>query len=110
MATHPHDVSDLFLAPVSLAVDARLTELGAMSDRDLAVAVGSASDLPDWSREVRDTALLRAVEHLIELHGWSLAWDPRGIRLTHGEHTLVLGVPPSFVAYRATPGPGDVGA
>ena len=100
MTTLPHDVSDLFLSPVALAVDARIEELGAMTASDLAFAVAARSDLSDWTPELRDTGLLRAVEHLIELHGWNLAWDPRGLRLSHGQHSFVLGVPANFRAYR----------
>jgi len=33
---------------------------------------------------------------LIELHGWQMSWDDRGIRLAHGKRSLVLGVPANF--------------
>ena len=81
-----------------------------MTADDLMFAVAARSDTPDWTRELRDVALLRAVEHLIELHGWNLAWDPRGLRLRHGEHTFVLGVPANFLAYRALSEHREVGA
>ena len=99
MTTLPHDVKDLYLAPVVLAVDARITELGRLQARELAVAVALESDCPDWTRELREEAVLRAVSRQTELHGYSLAWDERGIRITHGDHTLVLGVPAGLSAY-----------
>lgn len=100
LTTLPHDAVDLFLAPVALAVDARIAELGSLPADELALAVGVASDLADWTPELRDEALLRAISHLIDTHGWTLSWDGRGLRLAHGPHQIVLGVPASFVDYR----------
>ena len=97
MTERPHDVGDLYLAPVALKVEARIAEMSAYED--LAERVELESDQPSWSVEMRKDALLRAVAHLVELHGWSLSWDDRGIRLSHGTHSLVLGVPSIFTAY-----------
>lgn len=99
MAERPHDVADLYLAPVALAVNARVTELSTLTDEELALQVGSASDEGDWSAALRADALLRTVGYLIDLHGWSLSWDDRGIRLSHDLHSLVLGSPPNFARY-----------
>jgi hypothetical protein len=99
MATRPHDATDLFLAPVTLAVDARIEELGRLDKDGLAYEVALESDSPDYTRRIREEALIRTVTHVIECHGWELSWDPRGLRLTHDAHTLVLGVPPVFLEY-----------
>jgi hypothetical protein len=99
MATRPHDMTDLYLAPVVLAVDARIEELGHLDKDGLAYEVALESDSPDFTRPLREEALIRAVAHLIECHGWELRWDPRGLRLTHDAHTLVLGVPAVFLEY-----------
>ncbi len=99
--TLPHDIADLHLAPVALAVDARIAELAGLTLPALAARVGMASDLPDRSRAVRQRALLTTVGHLLDMHGWTLTWDGRGIRLTHGGHSLVLGVPRIFEEYVA---------
>jgi hypothetical protein len=48
---------------------------------------------------MREEALIRTVTHLIDGHDWKFSWDPRGLRLTHDAHTLVLGVPAVFLAY-----------
>ena len=77
MAIRPHDVTDLYLAPVVLAVDARIEQLGQL-DKD---------------------GLLRTVTHLVDCHGWESSWDPRGLRLTHDAHTFVLGIPAVFHEY-----------
>lgn len=99
MTELPHDFADLYLAPVALAVDGRISALGTLDDEKLAVRVGLASDEPDWTVELRKDALLRTVGQLIELHGWEMAWDERGIRLSHGKHAVVLGVPGNFARY-----------
>lgn len=36
MATRPHDITDLYLAPVVLAVDAKIAELGRLDQQGLA--------------------------------------------------------------------------
>jgi hypothetical protein len=99
MAGVPHDLPDLYLAPVALAVDARIEELGHLDFDGLAMEVGLESDMADWTRSMREDGLIRTVQHFIDCHGWTFSWDTRGLRLTHGGHTLVLGIPPVFVAY-----------
>jgi hypothetical protein len=99
MADRPHDVTDLYLAPVVLAVDARVEELGHLSKDELDYEVALESDSPDFTRKMREEALIRTVTHLIDLHGWELGWDPRGLRLSHDAHAVVLGIPAVFVEY-----------
>ena len=48
---------------------------------------------------MREEALVRTVTYLIDLHHWEFSWDPRGLRLTHGTHTFVLGIPAVFLEY-----------
>jgi hypothetical protein len=99
MPARPHDLTDLYLAPVALAVDARITELGRLDQEQLAYEVALESDSPGFTREMREEALIRTVTHLIDTHDWEVSWDPRGLRLTHDTHTFVLGIPPVFVEY-----------
>jgi hypothetical protein len=99
MTTRPHDIPDLYLAPVALAVDARLEELGRLDKDGLAYEVAVESDLPDVTRRVREEGLIRTVTHLIDRHDWEFSWDPRGLRLTHDTHTFVLGIPVVFLEY-----------
>ena len=99
MATIPHDMTDLYLAPVVLAVDARIEELGQLDQAGLAYEVALESDSPDFTRRMREEALIRAITHLIDCHGWEFRWDPRGLRLTHDAHTFVLGIPALFREY-----------
>ena len=99
MATRPHDLADLYLAPVALTVDTRIEELGRLDRDRLAYEVALRSDLPDLNRGMREEALIRAVTHLIESHDWEFSWDPRGLRLTHDAHTFVLGIPAVFLEF-----------
>ena len=99
MSDRPHDVTDLYLAPVLLAVDARLEELGQLDKRRLAYEVALESDLPDITRQMREEALMRAITHLTDTHHWTFSWDPRGLRMTHDAHTFVLGMPAECLDY-----------
>jgi len=99
MPARPHDITDLYLAPVALAVDARIEELGHLDQEQLAYEVALESDSPDFTREMRQEGLIRTVTHLIDTHDWKFSWDPRGLRLTHDAHTFVLGIPAVFVEY-----------
>ena len=99
MTTRPHDMPDLYLAPVALAVDARIEELGRLDKDGLAYEVALESDEPDFTRSMREEALIRTVTHLIDRHEWEFRWDPRGLRLTHDAHTFVLGIPAVFLEY-----------
>lgn len=96
MTTLPHDVSDLYLAPVVLALEARIEELGALTLEELGDTVALEADIADFTRELRQAGLVRTVQHLVDCHGWDLSWHPRGIRVAHSNHQLVLGVPESF--------------
>ena len=99
MVTRPHDMPDLYLAPVVLGVDARIEELGHLDKDGLAYEVALESGEPDFTRDMREEALIRTVTHLIDTHGWEFCWDPRGLRLTHDAHTFVLGIPAVFLEY-----------
>jgi hypothetical protein len=99
MATRPHDVTDLYLAPVVLAVDARIEELSQLDKDQLAHKVAFQSDSQDYTPGMREKALIRTVTYLVDGHGWEFGWDPRGLRLTHDAHTFVLGIPAVFLEY-----------
>ena len=99
MATRPHDITDLYLAPVALAADAYIEELGQLDKDRLAYEVAIRSDSPDFTRSLREEALIRTITHLIDCHDWKFTWDPRGLRLSHDAHTFVLGIPAVFLEY-----------
>lgn len=93
----PHDLTDLYLAPVALSLDAVLEEWGALDQDDLAFKVSPYAGIrPEWTRDDRAEALLAAVAYSVDCHEWSLSWHPRGLMLTHKGHRFVLGVPANF--------------
>lgn len=106
MRNLPHDVSDLYLAPVVLSIEAKLDDLATLDSRTLAQRVAVESNLPDWNRQDRERALLQSILHFIDSRGWTMTWDPRGLRLRHDEHTLVLGVPANLADYLSGAGAG----
>jgi len=84
---------------VALAVDARIEELGQLDKERLTYEVALESDSPDFTRLLREEALIRTVTHLIDTHAWQFSWDPPGFGPTHEAHTFVLGIPAVFVEY-----------
>lgn len=107
----PHDRTDLLLAPAALDIDDRLQELGELSPAQLAERVSLETNRQPWSRDEAQDCLLSIVTHVIDLHGWQVSFDTRGIRLFHGGHSIALGVPAVFGTYLdAIPAePGAVG-
>jgi hypothetical protein len=92
-------MTDLRLAPVALAVDAAIEELGQLPLEKLAWKVESYRDVTDITADDRMHWLLAQIESRVEMGHWELSFDDRGIRMTHKEHTLVLGAPATFRAY-----------
>lgn len=95
----PHDPTDLLLSPVALALDERLEELGRMSPRELRRRVTWETNMAPRTVEAAARAIVSTVTYLIDTHGWTVSWDVRGLRLHHGAHAVVLGVPASVVEY-----------
>lgn len=101
MTPKPHDVVDLRLAPVALQLDARLEALGRLSADALVSRVVMENNHPLSDRRDREQDLLFTVTRAIDLGGWVASWDERGLRLAHGKHTLVLGLPGSLSSFLA---------
>lgn len=99
MAVVPRDISDLYLAPLTLTLDARIEDLSRLALDELYKRVALVSDRPDWSRELREEALLRTLTQAIETHDWTLSWHARGVEVHHGDRRVVLGVPETFTDY-----------
>jgi hypothetical protein len=99
MSTLPHNVSDLRLAPVLLALEGRLDELAALTPGELADQVAIVGDTPRWTRELRETGLLSTISRPLDLHEWTLGWNPRGLQVSNGTHQVTLGIPKTFEGY-----------
>ncbi|MCW2817046.1 MAG: hypothetical protein JWN84_4501 [Nocardioides sp.] len=99
MDTKPHDVTDLYLAPIALELDRRLERLSGRTPHEIGVEVVVSTDREPRDAEERADLLLASLTHLLPMHGWDAGWTPRGVRLEHRGHALVLGVPPSVSLY-----------
>ena len=99
MTTRPHDVTDLYLAPIALHLDAELERMSAYSERELQLEVALATNREPTSAADRHATMLAALTHHQDPHGWDIQWCQRGLRLTHLGRSLVLGVPDSVRSY-----------
>ena len=99
MPLTPHDVTDLLLAPVALQVDERLERFAELDRDALHRRVVLESNNETWERTRRGADVVHSVTRLLDLHGWRASWDDRGVRLSHGSRSIVLGVPRNVTAY-----------
>jgi len=96
---HPRDSTDLHLAPVALQVDAKIQELSGKTREELAYHLASEIDRNPRTEEQRAKDIVDAVTHLVAMSGWTAAWDSRGVRLSNGRHSLVIGVGAEVAQY-----------
>ena len=99
MTERPHDLSDLYLAPVALDLDRRLDELSVMSVEEVRFRVTLANDVEPRSAAEREEALLHTLTSGLELHDWQVSRHPRGLELAHDDRSLVLGIPANLLSY-----------
>jgi hypothetical protein len=99
----PNDLTDLYLAPVLLEIEARIDRLSRLEPAALSLEVALTSDAPDWDRGWREHALAAAITHLIDLHGWEVTVEGRSLRLAHRQRAVVIALPQSLEAFLAGP-------
>ena len=99
MAIRPRDITDLYLSPVVLELDRRLAGLTARTRDQLDIDVALTTDRQPTDAASRAKLMIESLTHLMALHGWEVAWDPRGLKVSHAQHALVLGVPESVRQY-----------
>src|SRR6478735_6998802 len=99
MTTRPTDITDLYLAPVALRLDRQLATLAHLTEERIHVWVAVVTDREPSTVAERRELTLRALRREVDTHHWCLQHDPRGIRLSHGENSLVLGIPDSLRSY-----------
>jgi hypothetical protein len=99
VTSRPHDLTDLHLAPVAISIDARLNELAATPIDHLAGLVELRTTQHPTSLDERRDAMLKTITHKIDTRGWAASWHERGLALSHGQHSLVLGIPTNIKTY-----------
>ncbi len=99
MSARPHDLADLYLAPVALDVDHRLEELSGLSVDEVAYRVILGADREPRNAKEREEAWLETLTRGLDLHGWQVSRHPRGLLLSHDSYALVLGIPAILASY-----------
>ena len=99
MTARPHDITDLYLPPVALELDRRLDQLEGLTAAEIEYQVILETDHKPRDAAARPALVLDMLTRALETHGWELSWVPRGLRVSHAEHHLVLGVPHNVRAY-----------
>lgn len=101
MTVRPHDVADLYLAPVLLEIDERLGQFEGLSAEEVEYRLALATDRQPRDAEDRAALLLRSITRALETHAWETSWHPRGLQISHDAHAVVLGIPDSLRTYLA---------
>jgi hypothetical protein len=99
VTARPHDLADLYLAPVTLGMDHRLQEMSGLSVEDIRYRVILGTDREPRTAAQREEALLETLTSGFDLHGWKVSRHPRGLEISHDTYSLVLGVPANLVSY-----------
>lgn len=99
MYEKPRDVADLYLVPLMLELDSRLESFGLLEMDALSFEISLETNREPQNSEQRRAVVLDALTRNTDLHGWRVSWDPRGLRLAHGNHTVVLGLPANVRSY-----------
>jgi hypothetical protein len=102
MSDKPRDVADLHLAPLALELDSRLERLGQLDPPAIGFEISLVTNREPQTFEQRSRLALEALTRNADLHGWQVDWDARGVRLTHGNHSIVLGLPANLRTYLHT--------
>jgi len=99
MINPPHSRTDLLLAPLVLDIDERLETMASLSAKDLEARVALDANVDTTNPHQRLVGLLIAVTQQIDMRGWQASLHPRGVKLEHSDHSIVLGVPATFAAF-----------
>ena len=99
MTARPHDITDLYMPPVALELDRRLEQLEGLTAAEIEYQVVLGTDLQPRNAAARPALVLDLLTRSLETHGWEVSWVPRGLRVSHADHHLVLGVPHNVRAY-----------
>lgn len=102
MSIRPHDITDMFLSPVALHFDRRLAALTGRTHQQIDLEVALATNREPRSADERARFLLESLTQMVPAHGWDVSWDRRGLRLSHADHEVTLGIPDSVREYLAS--------
>ena len=95
----PRDTTDLALGPVALRLDEELRLLDGLTPEELIQRLLLETGWTPRTAEQRRTAVLARLTRFVDLHGWRVDLDDRGVRLEHGNHSVTLGLPDVLRSY-----------
>lgn len=99
MATMSHDVTDLFIAPVVLHIEAELESFEDLDGDQIRKRLAIETNREPRSTQARRDTMMQALTRFVDLHGWNASWTPRGLSLRHDHHAVTLGLPPAVIDY-----------
>lgn len=99
LSVRPHDLADLYLAPTLLALDERLEQFAPLNPGALAFEIILATNQEPRDVPERAVVVLGALGAGLDLHGWELSIDSRGLRVEHAGRGVVLGLPANIRDY-----------
>lgn len=95
----PRDRADLYLAPLLLSLDERLEGLAPLNPGALSFEIMLATNQEPRDLAERAGVLLDALGAGLDLRGWELSLDSRGLRVARGDRMVVLGLPTNIRDY-----------
>ena len=99
MALMPRDTTDLALAPVVLQVDREIQHYSGLRQDEVVLRVATETNRQPVDFHARRDAMLDALTRFVDLHGWDARINDRGLRLSHGDNAVTLGLPNSIRTY-----------
>jgi hypothetical protein len=99
MALLPHDTADLALAPVMLHLEHEIAFFSDLSPEEVAHRIVLETNSQPRTYDERRDALVQSLTRFIDLHGWDIAVNERGVRVSHHQNAVTIGLPKSVHAY-----------
>lgn len=95
----PHDLADLALAPLVLAVEDQLESWSGLDEAEMGLRIALETNREPRTADERRAAVLQALFRFVDPRGWQGSWSARGLRLQHELRVVTLGVPPNLRAW-----------
>ncbi|HYF73461.1 MAG TPA: hypothetical protein VD864_11615 [Nocardioides sp.] len=99
LSVRPRDLTDLYLAPLLIALEERLEQLAPLNPGALAFEIILVTNQEPRDRAERAGMVIEVLQTGLDLHGWTLSLEPRGLRVEHAGRGVVLGLPTNLRDY-----------
>lgn len=99
MALMPHDTADLALAPIVLHLEHEIGTFSGLRPDEVVRRIAIDAGATPGTFHARREALLRTLTQFVDLHGWKVAINDRGLRVSHRQNAVTIGFPKSLRTY-----------